>query len=249
MSELYCEGLTKTYGATRALYDVTLRLPSAGCVGVIGANGAGKTTLINVISGFNKPDAGRCFYDGRMISGLAPHKIVQAGIVRSFQDLRLISALSALDNVLLSHQNRRGESLLYAVTHIGVSAQERRNRDSALDLLRLVELESEVEKPARELSYGQQKLLSLACCLATNARVLLLDEPVSGVDPAIALKVLDFLADLKEQGRLLVIIEHDLRAVRHVADTVALMERGQVIAYGSSADVLDRPGTLESYVT
>jgi ABC-type branched-subunit amino acid transport system ATPase component len=248
MEALRCEGLSKSFDATQALANIRLEFPTSGITAIIGPNGAGKTTLINVLMGFLRPDAGRCFLGQREITRLAPHRIAQLGLARTFQDLRLIQLVTALDNVLVARPNQRGERLLGALFRLGVAAGEARNRQAAMDLLRFVGLEEKALELAGELSYGEQKLLTLACCLATEGPILLLDEPVSGVHPEMASRILGLLRRLRDEGKAIVFIEHDISAVRQVADLVIVMDEGRVIAQGLPRDVLERPEIMEAYL-
>jgi ABC-type branched-subunit amino acid transport system ATPase component len=245
---LRCEGLSKSFDGVRALADVRLELPPSGIVAVIGPNGAGKTTLINVLTGFLRPEAGRAFLGEQDLTRLAPQRVARLGMARTFQDLRLISLVPALENVLLARPNQKGEELWRALLRFGVAREEARNREEALRWLRFVGLEEKANEAAGELSYGQQKLLTLACCLATGARILLLDEPVAGVHPEMAAKILGLLRELKAMEKLVVFIEHDIASVRQVADRVIVMDDGKVIAQGVPSEVLERPEILEAYV-
>src|SRR6185369_15883449 len=164
-----CEGLNKSFDGTRALQDVRLEFPSTGIVAIIGPNGAGKTTLLNLLAGFLRADAGRCFLGRRELTRLAPHRIARLGIARTFQDLRLIALVPVLENVMLARPNQKGERLLSALLRFGVAQEESRNREEAMRWLRFVGLDKMGHEVAGELSYGQQKLLTLACCLATDA--------------------------------------------------------------------------------
>ena len=240
--------VSKSFGRVRALADVDLEFPEDGIVAIIGPNGAGKTTLLNVLTGFERPDAGRCVLGAHELTGLAPHKIAQLGMARTFQDLRLITQVPVLENVMLSRPSQRGERLLWAVLRFGVAAEEMRNREAALEILRFVGLEKEVASLAGEISYGQQKLLTLACALASDARILLLDEPVAGLHPELVDRIVRLLGRLRDSGKLVVFIEHDLAAVRAVADGVVVMDEGHIIAEGCPADVLGRPEIMEAYV-
>ena len=248
MATLRCDKLCKSFDGVHALADVGLRLPFNGVVAVIGPNGAGKTTLLNVLTGFLRANSGRCFLGTRELTGLAPYRIARLGITRTFQDLRLIRQVSVLDNVMLARPNQRGEKLIWALLRWGVAAEERRNREEAMRWLRFVGLEGKADELAGELSYGQQKLLTLACCLATEARILLLDEPVSGVHPELIEEILGLMRELREQGKLVVFIEHNIAAVREVADRVIVMDEGRIIADGPPDDVLERPEIIEAYV-
>jgi len=248
MQSLRCQGLFKLFDGVRALAGVGLQFPSSGIVAVIGPNGAGKTTLLNVLTGFLRPDAGRCFLGDRETTHLAPHRIAQLGVARTFQDLRLISQVSTLENILLARPRQRGETLLGALFRVGVAAEEARNREEAMRLLRFVGLEENAAELAGELSYGQQKLLTLACCLATKARILLLDEPVAGVHPEMVSHILGLLRQLRDDGKLVVFIEHDIASVRQIADLVIVMDEGKIIAQGPPGEVLGRPEIMEAYL-
>lgn len=248
-SLLRCEGLHKLYGGVHALAGVDIEFPDSGIVAIIGPNGAGKTTLLNVLTGFVPPDSGRCCLGDLEMTHLVPHRIVQIGIARTFQELRLVRRLSALENVQLGRPHQRGERLWALLSFRGLAEEESRNRAEANRLLRYVGLESTAHQPAGTLSWGQQKLLSLACCLATECDILLLDEPVSGVHPELVLQILELLRRLRADGKLVVFIEHNILAVRQVADAVIVMDEGQIIAQGPPDDVLERPEILEAYLT
>lgn len=248
METLRCERLRKTFDGSRALDGISLEFPSSGITAIIGPNGAGKTTLLNVVTGFIRPDGGRCFLGCRDTTGLPPHCIARLGVARTFQDLRLLLQVPVLDNVLVACPNQRGERFLPALLRFGVAAEEARNVREAMRLLRFVGLQDETSELAGELSYGQQKLLTLACCLATRARILLLDEPVAGVHPEIVARILGLLRELRDAGKLIVFIEHDISAVRQVADSVIVLGQGRVIAQGAPGEVLERPEIIEAYL-
>lgn len=249
MNPLHCQGLSKSFDGVHALQDVTLRFPSSGLVAIIGPNGAGKTTLVNIISGFLRPDAGAVLLGDRELTHLAPHNIVRLGIGRTFQDLRLISQVPVMENVLLARPNQKGEGLLHALLRKGMAAEEARNQTEALRCLQFVGLASQADELAGNLSYGQQKLATLACCLATEANILILDEPVAGMHPQMVERILGLLRQLRDSGKLVIFIEHDLASVRQVAELVIVMDEGKVIAQGKPCEVLDRPEIINAYVT
>ena len=248
MPTLRFENLSKSFDGVLALDSLTLHLPETGIVAIIGPNGAGKTTLLNVATGFLRPDDGRCMLGEQEITLKAPHRIALLGLARTFQDLRLICLISVIENVMLARPSQSGERLWCALTGIGVRAEERRSRDEAGRLLSLVGLEEKANELAGELSYGQQKLLTLACCLATKSRILLLDEPVAGVHPEMAQHILGLLQRFRDSGKLIVFIEHDMFAVRQVADVVCVMDDGRLIAQGRPGDILERPEIMEAFV-
>ncbi len=247
-SVLRCEGLKKSFGGVQALAGVEMEFPESGIVAVIGPNGAGKTTLLNVLTGFLRADSGRCLFDGKDLTWRAPHWIARQGIARTFQDVRLMQQVTVLDNVMMARPNQKGEGLWHALFRFGVAAEEERNGEEAMRWLRFVGLKEKGNEAAGELSYGQQKLLALACCLATGSRVLLLDEPVAGVHPEMIGEILGLLRELKAMGKLVVFIEHDIAAVRQVADLVVVMDEGRIIAQGKPAEVLERQEIMEAYV-
>ena len=248
MTSLSCVNLCKSFGSTVALNGLALSLPATGLVAIIGPNGAGKTTLLNVFTGFLRPDAGDVFLGTRNLTRLPPHRIVHTGLARTFQELRLISLISVLDNVMLARPNQKGERLWRALTRIGVAVEDRANRARAMGLLDFVGLTDKANDAAGTLSYGQQKLLTLACCMATDARILFLDEPVAGVHPAMVEKILGLLQQLRADGKLVVFIEHDIPAVKQIAERVIVMDHGKVIADGTPREVLERQEILEAYI-
>jgi branched-chain amino acid transport system ATP-binding protein len=217
-------------------------------VAIIGPNGAGKTTLLNVITGFLRPDVGQAFLGERELTRLPAYKIARLGIARTFQDLRLISQVSVLENVLVARPNQKGEGLLRLLFRVGVAAEEKQNREQAMHWLKFVGLDAYKNDAAGELSYGQQKLLTLACCLATDTRILLLDEPVAGVHSDVIERILGLLRELRSLDKLVVLIEHDIASVREIADSVIVMDHGRIIAQGKPSDVLERPEIIEAYV-
>lgn len=245
---LRCEGLYKSFGGVEALVDVSFQPPESGITAIIGPNGAGKTTLINILTGFLESDEGRVCLGERNLTGLPPHTVAELGVARTFQDLRLIRETSVLDNVLLACPDQKGETLAGALFRRGVSWQERQNREKATDLLEFIGLAEESRSLAGALSYGQQKLLSLACCLASEPSTLLLDEPVSGVDPKTIPVILDRLQSIQAEDRRVVFIEHDIEAVRQIADAVVVMDHGKIVARGASEEVLDRSEIMEVYL-
>lgn len=248
METLRCNGLNKSFGGVQALADLSLTFPSTGIAAIIGPNGAGKTTLLNIITGFLRPQSGQCFLGQSEITRFSPHRIARLGVARTFQDLRLILQVPVIDNVMLARPRQRGERLLWALLRIGLAKEEAQNYQEAMRLLRFVGLADKRNELVDELSYGQQKLVTLACCLATEASILLLDEPVAGVHPEMVSQILGLLAELREAGKLLVFVEHDITAVRRIADSVIVMDKGRVIAQGAPSEVLERREIMEAYL-
>jgi len=246
---LRCQNLRKRFGGIHALNDVSVSFPEAGAVGIIGPNGAGKSTLLNALTGFVRPDSGTCFLGDEDIGALRPHQIVRLGIARTFQKVRLVAGLSVLEHVMLAAPHQRGECLPNCLTGRGVAQDEEKNRRRGTDLLDVVDLADKSSLSAADLSYGQQKLLSICCCVATDAGILLLDEPVAGVHPAMIARISSYIRGLVEKGYLVVFVEHHLDMVRQTADHTMVMAEGRIIASGSPGDVLKRPEILEAYVS
>jgi ABC-type branched-subunit amino acid transport system ATPase component len=243
------EGLEKNFEGVRALADFSCSVHQGEILGLIGPNGAGKTTLFNVITGFIPPDRGKAIFKGKNLIGLPPHRIVKTGIARTFQILRLIRRLSVLDNVLLSFRDQPGESLTNVFFRPKLSSQwERDNKKKALSLLDYAGLAEKVGDPAESLSYGQQKLLSIVCCLAAGAELLLLDEPVAGIAPEMINKILSIIKGLPEQGKTVILIEHNMDAVMKVCDRVIFMDAGKKVSEGTPEEVRNDPNVIEAYL-
>lgn len=243
---LRCEHLTKAFGGVEAVSDVSLALPAAAMIGIIGPNGAGKTTLLNVLTGFLPPDRGRCFIGGMETTNAPAHEIAQLGVARTFQDLRLVRGVSALENVLLADPTRVGEGVVRSM--IESRRARRQAEDRAMNVLDRVGLSEKATSVARELSWGEQKLLTIACCVATQASILLLDEPVAGVSPVMMERITLLIRELRREDRLIVFIEHDMETVSALAETVVVLDEGKVIAVGPTNDVMGLPEIAEAYL-
>ena len=243
------QGLNKHFGGVTALDNFSCNVVPNEILGLIGPNGAGKTTLFNVMTGFLSPDSGNIEYNGRNITRLAPYKISKLGVVRTFQNLRLIRQLSVLENVLLCFPDQAGEKLGNVYFRWGkCRQQEKRNQRTALDLLEKTALADKVHDPAEALSYGQQKLLSIVCCLAADAEVLLLDEPVAGIAPQMIETILEMIQSLPKLGKSVLLIEHNLDAVMQVCDRVIFMDAGVKVSEGTPEEVRNDPKVIEAYI-
>jgi len=243
------KNLNKHFDGITALDGFSCTLGEGEILGVIGPNGAGKTTLFNVLTGFIPPDNGHVLLQASNLTRLSPHKRARLGIARTFQNLRLIRRLSVLENVLLFFKDQPGERLSNVFFRRSkCRVQEARNHDKALSLLEHVELGDKANDPAEALSYGQQKLLSIVCCLAADAQVLLLDEPVAGIAPEMTEKILGVIQDLPKQGKSVMLIEHNLDAVMQVCNRVVFMDAGAKISEGTPQQVRDDPRVIEAYI-
>ncbi|MBN2138351.1 MAG: ABC transporter ATP-binding protein [Sedimentisphaerales bacterium] len=246
---LEVQRLEKSFDGIRALADFSCSLRQGEILGLIGPNGAGKTTLLHVISGFLPPESGRVMFQGKDLLGLPAHKIAMIGIARTFQTLRLIRQVSVLDNVLLSFRHQLGEKLGSIFFQWKNSKeQETANRKEALRLLEQAGLSEKANEPAEDLSYGQQKLLSLVFCLAAKGELLLLDEPVAGIAPEMIEKILGIIRDLPSKGKSVILIEHNLDAVMQICDRVIFMDVGAKVSEGTPDEVRNDPRVIEAYI-
>ena len=241
--------LKKSFDGVVAVDEVSFSIEAKTITAIIGPNGAGKTTLFNLVTGFISPDEGEIFLKGSPLNGTASDRISRMGIGRTVQDLRLLRQVSVEENLLLACPNQRGESFLPALISREVRAEEAFNLLAVRGQLDFVGLSAMAHELAGNLSYGQQKLLSLACCLAMKGDVLLLDEPVAGVSSEMAERILKLLGQLKKQGKTIVFIEHDIDAVRNAADRVVVMDQGKVISAGLTEAVLSKKEIVDAYLT
>jgi len=235
---LVIENVSKRFDGVAALDNVSLACEPGRITGLVGPNGAGKTTLFHLATGFLRPDHGRILYNGTRLDRCSPWQIARLGVGRLFQDVRVFPRLSVLDNVRVAGGPQPGENPLRALLQQGrVRAAEQRNTEAAREWLAFVGLSDAAERPAEQLSYGQQKLLALASLLAGDATLLLLDEPTAGVSPPMVAQILDCLRRLRDAGRTLVVIEHDREVLAALCDTVCLLENGRVVAQGTPAEL------------
>jgi branched-chain amino acid transport system permease protein len=245
---LEVNGIAKRFGGIVAVDELTMQLRKGTITALVGPNGAGKTTVFNLLTGFLPPDAGSVRLNGEEMVGHTPDWIARRGMVRSFQDVRIVARLSCLNNVMLGVQNQPGEHLRPLFFRPGVAdAGEEVTRDKAMEWLRFVGMGDFAEVPGGALSYGQSKLVSLARVLATEADVLLLDEPASGVDTKWVDTQLDLVLALKDQGRTVCIVEHNLHVVGRLADHAYFMELGRITAEGTISELTSSPELAQAY--
>jgi ABC-type branched-subunit amino acid transport system ATPase component len=243
---LVIENVSKRFDGVAALENVSLVCEPGRITGLVGPNGAGKTTLFHLATGFLRPDRGRILYNGTRLDRCSPWRIARLGVGRLFQDVRVFPRLSVLDNVRVAGRSQPGENPLRALLEPGrVRAAEQQNTEAAREWLAFVGLSDIAERPAEQLSYGQQKLLALARLLAGDATLLLLDEPTAGVSPPMVAQILDCLRRLRDAGRTLVVIEHDREVLAALCDTVCVLQNGQVVAQGSPQEAFTPAGSLQ----
>ncbi len=245
---LAASGLVRRFGGIEAVKGVDLELRPGEVAALVGPNGAGKTTVFNLLTGFLRPYAGRVYLNGEDITKLPPWQRARRGLVRTFQDVRIFQRLTVLDNVLVGIPNQSGESLLSLFLRPGrVAADEKVARALAFGYLEFVGLADRAGVLAESLSFGEQKLLALARALAVRPTVILLDEPASGVDPQWVDRMLDLIRRLREAGCTIGLVEHNLEAVRAVADRAYFLEAGQVIASGRPEELVQDRRLAEIY--
>jgi branched-chain amino acid transport system permease protein len=257
---LEVRGLSKRFGGIAACRELDFALQRGKIVALVGPNGAGKTTVFNLLTGALRADTGSVRLHGEDILGLAPDVIVRRGMVRSFQDVRLFSRMTAIENVVLGirelsadwwcwpNATRGGENLADLFFRPGITSRvERQTRERAMEWLRLVGLADVADMPAGALSFGQQKLVSFARLLGTDADVLLLDEPASGIDSKWVDRILELVAYMRELGKTVCIVEHSIHVVERLADTVFFMELGRITAQGTIRELTSDPRLAEVY--
>ena len=245
---LRAEGVNVSFGGLRALNDCGFTIEKGRITCLVGPNGAGKTTIFNVITGFLRPNSGTVSFKGQTLDGMAPRAIVGLGIARTFQNLRLFVDLTALDNVLTALPDQVGESPLPAMFRpFHVAKTQAARRVEAMRILDHVGLADRGGAFVRNLSYGEQKLLTVARGLATGAELLLLDEPASGLSAAALEQIMVLLRRLRNEGMTLLVVEHNTRVVRQIADDVLFLHQGHLMAQGAPEDIVNDPALAEIY--
>lgn len=244
---LVTKDLVKAFGGLVAVDKVNITVRKNAITLLIGPNGAGKTTFINVCTGVLTPDGGKVIFDGHDITGWPPHKIYELGFVRTFQIPMPFQSLTVLDNVLAAMRNP-GENPLKAPLKMTWLKVEEEHVEKALEILCIVGLDEHWNKPAYSLGGGQLKMLEVARALASGAKLIALDEPIGGVDPAYADDILSKIRDLKKYGLTFLIVEHRIDIAAPYADYAYAMDRGRVISQGTPQEVLNDPKVVEVYI-
>jgi branched-chain amino acid transport system ATP-binding protein len=248
--QLEVEAVSKAFGGVQAVNRVSLDVPRGAILSVIGPNGAGKTTLLNMVSGFYHPDAGRIVLDGRDITREPPHRIAARGVARTFQNIALFKGMTVLDNLMLGRHVHMRSGVLASFVYWGLAQREevkhRRRVEDIIDFLRIQDLR---RRPTGSLPYGLQKRVELGRALALDPRVLLLDEPMGGMNQEEKEDMARFILDVNEEwGTTIILIEHDMGVVMDISDRVAVLDMGQKIAEGSPDEVRNDPAVIRAYL-
>jgi neutral amino acid transport system ATP-binding protein len=240
--------LSRSFGGLTAVDVDHLEIPSGKITALIGPNGAGKTTLFNLLTSFDKPDTGTWEFKGRSLSGIPAHELPNLGQVRTFQLTKVLGLLSVLENMKLGSKEQSGEKLRYALFPFLWKRKDEEIEQKALELLKRFKLFEKKDDYAASLSGGQRKLLEMARALMSDPVLVMLDEPMAGVNPALTQSLLEHILDLKKQGMTVLFIEHDMHVVRHIADWVIVMAEGKVVAEGLPGSVMKNEAVIDAYL-
>lgn len=245
---LTVDGVERRFGGLTAVDVDHLEIPRGAITALIGPNGAGKTTLFNLLCGFDRPNAGNWSFDGKNLSGVPSFKVARMGQVRTFQLTKSLSLLTVLENMKLGATGQRGEGFWAGLFPFLWRAQDQEIEVRARELLTRFKLDAKEKDFAASLSGGQRKLLEMARALMSDPTLVMLDEPMAGVNPALTQSLLDHILDLKELGMTVLFVEHDMHMVRHIADWVVVMAEGRVVAEGPPDAVMEDPAVIDAYL-
>ncbi len=246
---LELKALSKNFGGLKVLESIELTVPQGGIHGLIGPNGAGKTTLFNIITGLYAPSSGSVTFEGKSLVGQRPHRITQLGLARTFQNIRVFKEMTLLDNVVVGmHRHLRYGAGGLLFSSGSFRAEEKRARDRALELLSWVKLDGRADELADNLSYGNQRKLELARALATEPKLLLLDEPVAGMNNVEKTDLMREIAAIAARGYTVLLIEHDMRFVMGLCSRVGVLNFGRIIADGPPDQIRNDPRVIEAYL-
>jgi branched-chain amino acid transport system ATP-binding protein len=242
------DNVVRKFGGLTAVDVEHLEIQRGAITALIGPNGAGKTTFFNLLTGFDKPNSGNWTFNGIPLAGVAPHKVARLGMVRTFQLTKALFRLSVMDNMRLGAKNQIGEGILRALLPFTWKKEELQNTQRATELLTRFKLDTKADDFAAALSGGQRKLLEMARALMVNPELVMLDEPMAGVNPALTQSLLGHIKDLREEGMTVLFVEHDMDMVRDISDWVIVMAQGKIVAEGPPASVMSNPAVIDAYL-
>jgi branched-chain amino acid transport system ATP-binding protein len=245
---LVADNVTRQFGGLTAVDVAHLEIPRGQITALIGPNGAGKTTLFNLLTGFDKPNTGTWIYDGKNLAGVSSYKVARLGMVRTFQLTKALSLLTVIDNMRLGAQDQPGENFLRSFLKPLWIKYENQITEKADELLKRFKLDAKREDYAAALSGGQRKLLEMARALMSDPKLVMLDEPMAGVNPALTQSLLEHIKDLKKNGTTVLFVEHDMHMVRHISDWVVVMAEGKIVAEGPPAAVMKDQAVIDAYL-
>ncbi|CAA9351001.1 MAG: Branched-chain amino acid transport ATP-binding protein LivG [uncultured Nocardioidaceae bacterium] len=242
------DDISREFGGLRAVDVAHLEVQRGVITALIGPNGAGKTTFFNLLTGFDQPTTGKWSYNGKSLNRMAPHKVARLGMVRTFQLTKVLSRLTVIENMRLGATGQRGESMLSAMFAPLWRSQEKANTVRADDLLQRFKLDAKRGDFAGSLSGGQRKLLEMARALMVDPELIMLDEPMAGVNPALKQSLLGHVKSLRDEGRTVLFVEHDMDMVRDISDWVVVMAAGKIVAEGPPESVMANPAVIDAYL-
>jgi len=246
---LEVNSITKKYGGVKAVDDVSFTINKGTICALIGPNGSGKTTVFNIITGLYSPEKGKIYFKGKDIIGLPPYKIAQMGIGRTFQNIRLFFKISVLRNVMLALKERKGASLWSSLFQTKeIIKEDNDNREKALGFLRLIGLYDKRDELAENLSHGQRKLLEIGRAMAFDSEILLLDEPMAGLYPEMVLEIKRIICSLRESGKTIIFIEHDMKVVMDLSEKIIVLNYGKKIAEGTAEEIQKNQSVIDAYL-
>jgi branched-chain amino acid transport system ATP-binding protein len=245
---IVADGVSRRFGGLTAVDVDHVEIPAGAITALIGPNGAGKTTFFNLLTGFDQPNTGSWTFQGRDLAGVPAYRVARRGMVRTFQLTKSLGLMTVMDNMLLGATRQPGENMFRALFRPFWQSREDTIAEKALELLERFKLDTKREDYAASLSGGQRKLLEMARALMSDPVLVMLDEPMAGVNPALTQSLLGHILDLKEQGMTVLFVEHDMHVVREIADWVIVMAEGKVVAEGPPGTVMSDPAVIDAYL-